>query len=166
MIGLGLNVRNKNFRIFFRSFWDSVVLLVNTDIINGYAMKNTLKQLSLFLLALTLTLGSCREEESVFIEGPEEETLAANSNIANLLQNTATKDGSADNIIDNASCITIELPVSVVVNDLEIIVDSPEDFETIEDIFDEFEDDEDVLEIIFPITIVLSDFTELVINDL
>ena len=91
-------------------------------------MKNTLKQLSLFLLALTLTLGSCREEESVFIEGPEEETLAANSNIANLLQNTASKDGSADNIIDNASCITIELPVSVVVNDLEIIVDSAHNF--------------------------------------
>ena len=129
-------------------------------------MKNTLKQLSLFLLALTLTLGSCREEESVFIEGPEEETLAANSNIANLLQNTVTKDGSDDNIIDNASCISIELPVSVVVNDLEIIVDSPEDFETIEAIFDEFDDDDDVLEIIFPITIVLSDFTELVINDL
>ena len=129
-------------------------------------MKNKLKQLNLFLLALILTLGSCREEESVFIEGPEEETLAANSNIASLLQNTATKDGSDDNIIDNASCISIELPVSVVVNDLEIIVDSPEDFETIEDIFDEFDDDDDILEIIFPITIILSDFTELVINNL
>lgn len=129
-------------------------------------MKNTLKQLSLFLLALTITLVSCREEESVFIEGPQDEALAANSNIAGLLQNTATKDGSDDNIIDNASCISIELPVSVIVNDLEIIVDSPEDFETIEDIFDEFDDDEDVLEIIFPITIVLKDFSELVINNL
>lgn len=129
-------------------------------------MKNTLKQLSLFLLALTITLVSCREEESVFIEGPQDEALAANSNIAGLLQNTATKDGSDDNIIDNASCISIELPVSVIVNDLEIVVDSPEDFETIEDIFDEFDDDEDVLEIIFPITIVLKDFSELVINNL
>lgn len=129
-------------------------------------MKNTLKQLSLVLLALTISLVSCREEESIFIEGPQDETLAANSNIAGLLQNTATKDGSDDNIIDNASCISIELPVSVIVNDLEIIVDSPEDFETIEDVFDEFDDDDDVLEIIFPINIVLSDFTELIINNL
>jgi hypothetical protein len=129
-------------------------------------MKNKMKHLSLILLVLVLTLGSCREEESVFIEGPQEETLEANSNIASLLQNTATNDGSDDNIIDNASCISIELPVSVVVNDLEIIVDSPEDFETIEAIFDEFDDDDDVLEIIFPITIVLSDFTELAINNL
>lgn len=129
-------------------------------------MKKTLKQLSLFTLALTMTLISCREEESVFIEGPEEESLEANSNIASLLQNTTAKDGSDDNIIDNASCISIELPVSVIVNNLEIIVDSPEDFQTIENIFDEFDDDNDVLEIIFPITIVLSDFTELVINNL
>ncbi|MCL6266578.1 DUF4847 domain-containing protein [Flagellimonas myxillae] len=129
-------------------------------------MKNTLKTLSLMILALALTLVSCREEESVFIEGPQEETLEANSNIAGLLQNTATKDGSDDNIIDNASCISIALPVTVVADGIEIIVDSPRDLETIEDIFDEFDDDEDILEIIFPITIVLSDFTELVINDL
>ncbi len=118
------------------------------------------------ILILALTMISCREEESVFIEGPQEETLEANSNIAGLLQNTATKDGSDDNIIDNASCISIALPVTVIVDGLDIIVDSPEDFDTIEDIFDEFDDDEDILEIIFPITIVLSDFTELVINDL
>lgn len=129
-------------------------------------MKNSLKQLSLFILALTMTLVSCREEESIFIDGPELETLKADSNIARLLQNTAAKDGSDDNIIDNASCISIELPVSVIVNDLEIVVDSPEDFSTIEAVFDEFDDDDDVLEIAFPITIVLSDFTELVVNNL
>jgi hypothetical protein len=129
-------------------------------------MKNTLKRLGVLIFGVALTLVSCREEESVFIEGPQEETLAANSNIANLLQNTATKDGSDDNIIDNASCISIQLPVTVIVDGIEIIVDSPEDFETIEDIYDEFDDDEDILDIIFPVTIILSDFTELVINNL
>ncbi|WP_435622837.1 hypothetical protein [Flagellimonas sp.] len=128
-------------------------------------MKNTMKALSFLLVILTLSLGSCREEESVFIEGPQEETLAANSNVANLLRNTASKDGSDDNIIDNASCISIQLPVTVVVDGVEIIVDSTEDLEVIEDIFDEFDDDEDILEILFPITIILSDFTELVINN-
>lgn len=129
-------------------------------------MKKTLKTLGVLIFGVALTLVSCREEESVFIEGPQEETLAANSNIAILLQNTVTKDGSDDNIIDNASCISIQLPVTVIVDGIEIIVDSPDDFETIEDIYDEFDDDEDVLDIIFPVTIILSDFTELVINDL
>ncbi|MBT8184318.1 MAG: hypothetical protein KJN76_05730, partial [Eudoraea sp.] len=128
-------------------------------------MKNSLKQLSLLIFGLSLIVSSCREEESVFIEGPEEESLEANSNVASLLQNTATKDGSDDNIIDNASCLTIGLPVSVIVNDLEIVVDSTDDLETIEDIFDEFDDDEDILEIIFPITAILNDFTQVVITD-
>ena len=127
-------------------------------------MKSPFINLSLLILGLSLLLTSCREEESVLIEGPQEETLKANSNVANLLQNTTSNDGSDDNIIDNASCISIELPVTVQIDGLEIVVDDPNDFQTIEDIFDEFDDDDDVLDIIFPITIVLNDFTEVVIT--
>jgi hypothetical protein len=127
-------------------------------------MKTPFIHLSLLFSVLTLLFASCREEESVLIEGPQEETLKANSNVANLLQNTTSNDGSDDNIIDNASCISIELPVTVQIDGLEIVVDDPNDFETIEDIFDEFDDDDDVLEIIFPITVVLTDFTEVVLT--
>jgi hypothetical protein len=127
-------------------------------------MKTPFIHLSLLFLVFTLLFASCREEESVLIEGPQEETLKANSNVANLLQNTTSNDGSDDNIIDNASCISIELPVTVQIDGLEIVVDDLNDFETIEDIYDEFDDDDDVLEIIFPITIVLSDFTEVVLT--
>ena len=129
-------------------------------------MKTPFIHLSLLFLGLTLLLTSCREEESVLIEGPQEETLKANSNVANLLQNTTSNDGSDDNIIDTASCISIELPVTVLIDGLEIVVDDPNDFETIEDIFDEFDDDDDVLDIIFPIIIILSDFTEVEITDM
>ncbi|WP_222983408.1 hypothetical protein [Flagellimonas meishanensis] len=129
-------------------------------------MKEIWKRLFLLLiLALAMFATSCREEESVLIESPPGETLEANSSIAGLLRNTAAKDGSDDNIIDNASCISIELPVTVMVDGLEIIVDSQSDFDTIEDIFDEFDDDDDVLEIVFPITIILNDFSEVVIAD-
>ena len=47
---------------------------------------------------------------------------------------------------------------------IQITIDSLEDLELIEEIFDEFDDDEDVLEILFPITITLADFTEVVIE--
>ncbi|WP_019668605.1 hypothetical protein [Eudoraea adriatica] len=127
-------------------------------------MKTPFIHLSLLFLVSTLLLASCREEESVLIEGPQEETLKANSNVANLLQNTTSKDGSDDNILDNASCISIELPVTVQIDGLEIVVDDTNDFQTIEDIFDEFDDDDDILDIVFPITIVLNDFTEVVIT--
>ncbi len=127
-------------------------------------MKKTLKLLSVLIMGMALMITSCRSEENEFEEAPQNETLEANSRVANLLQRTATNDGSEDNIIDNANCFDIELPVTVNVNGLEITVDSEDDLELIEDIFDEFDDDEDIVEIFFPITIVLADFTEVTIE--
>ena len=127
-------------------------------------MKTSFRTFSVLLLGLLLLFASCREEEFEFIEGPQEEVLQANSTVATLLQRTSTKDGSDDNIIDNASCISVQLPITVVVNGLEINVDSEDDFDTIEDIFDALDDDDDILEILFPITVILSDYTEIVIS--
>ena len=128
-------------------------------------MKKTLKLLSVLMIGFALINTACRSEETEILDSPQNETLEANSRVANLLQRTAQNDGSDDNIIDNASCLDIELPVTVVIEGLEIVVNSEEDLELIEDIFDEFDDDEDILEIIFPITIVLADFTEITINN-
>ncbi len=129
-------------------------------------MKKTLKLFTALSLAIGLLFVSCRSEESEFIEAPQEEALKANSAVATLMQRTAMKDGSEDNILDNANCFTIELPVTVIVDGIEITIDSEEDLDTIEDIFDEFEDDEDLLEFLFPITIIFSDFSELTINSI
>ncbi len=128
-------------------------------------MKKTLNLLSALMIGMALLMTSCRSEESEFVDAPQNETLEANSRVANLLQRTAQNDGSEDNIIDNASCFDIELPVTVVVNGLEITVDSELDLEIIEEIFDEFDDDVDELEILFPITIVLADFSEVTIEN-
>ena len=127
-------------------------------------MKTTPRLLIAFAFSMTLFAISCRKEESVLIEAQPDQVLEANSNVANLLQRTAMNDGSDDNIVDNSSCFNIELPVTVAVNGLEIIVDSEEDFDTIEEIFDEFDDDDDSLQIMFPISILLNDFTEVTIN--
>jgi hypothetical protein len=127
-------------------------------------MKNFIKLLSITFFAL-LWFTSCQDE--VFQETPisQEELLVANSPLANLVQSTATMDGSMDNIIDHANCLSVELPVTVVVNGLEIIIDTVEDYNVIEAIFDEFDNDNDNLEIVFPITIILSDFSEIEISN-
>lgn len=116
-------------------------------------------------MLVSLLTFSCRDEESELIQAPPEQSLESESEVANLLLNTSLNDGSFDNIIDSASCISVVLPVVVEVNGLEIIVDTPGDFQVIEDIFEEFDDDDDILTIEFPITIVLSDFTEIVVNN-
>ena len=130
-------------------------------------MKTKFKKLFILSIALfSLLLIGCQDEVNEIINGnDQEELLVAQSEVAILLKATATKDGSEDNIIDNASCISIKLPVHVIVNNLEIIVDTEEDFDTIEDIFDEKYDDEDYLEYVYPIVIVLSNHMEVTIEN-
>ena len=59
----------------------------------------------------------------------------------------------------------MELPVTVIANGIELAVESVDDLAIIEAIFDEYSDDTDTLEIIFPITITLANFTQVVINN-
>lgn len=125
---------------------------------------NNLKYVSLLFLAITVI--ACQEEfEEVGGDGNEQETITTNSTTADLIIKTASNDGSFDNIVDGASCVAIEFPYTVEVGGIQITIDSREDLHLIEEIFDEFDDDEDILNIIFPITITLGDFSEVVIEN-
>ncbi|MEM9647337.1 MAG: hypothetical protein AAF969_02580, partial [Bacteroidota bacterium] len=125
---------------------------------------NNLLYAGLALMALTFT--ACQEEFEEVAGGTENETIQADSSTAQLIEKTSSNDGSFDNIVDGASCIALKFPYTVEVNGIVVTIDSREDLHTIEDIFDEVDVDEDILEIIFPITITLADFTEVVIENL
>jgi hypothetical protein len=124
----------------------------------------TLKPVLLALLLSFAFLTSCRTEDDIAIDPPVTETLSANSTIADLMSRTSLNDGSFDNIIDNASCFSIQLPVTVIANGTEVIVNSFADYQTIEDIFDADNNDTDTLDIIFPITVVFPDYTTTDVN--
>lgn len=128
-------------------------------------MRKYLNIFTIILITLFI-ISACRNESVVESAIPELKGLKANSGIANLMTNTSLNDGSNDNIIDNANCFNIELPVVVVIDGVEIIINTEDDFDIIEFIFNEFDDDDDVLDIVFPITIILNDFTAVVINDM
>lgn len=126
-------------------------------------MKTLFKILTLTLILVGTV--SCQKEISQTIQPSQDEILAANSTVLNLVNKTVANDGSKDNIIDKASCLSVNLPVTVLINGLEIIVDSEADYNVIEAIFDEFDDDEDHLELFFPIVITKSDFSQITINN-
>lgn len=129
-------------------------------------MKSQIKSILLFSLAIMFLFSSCRTEEMEFIQAPTENVLQANSNLTTQLQRVSMNDGSKDNIIYNANCFNIQFPVTVIVNGVEITVTSDDDYDDIEDLFDEFDDDDDSIEINFPITIVLKDYSEIIINNI
>lgn len=127
-------------------------------------MKKLIPNLMLTSMVLvTLLFTSCQEEFEA-VGSDAQETIEADSSTAQLMINTASNDGSFDNIVDRASCIAVQFPYTVEIAGVQITIDSIEDLEVIEEIFDEFDDDEDILEFIFPITITLADFTEVVIE--
>lgn len=124
----------------------------------------TLKPILLLVLGVVFTMTSCRTEDDLSIDPPVEETIEANSTIANLMSRTASNDGSNDNIIDNASCLSVQLPVTVTVNEIELEINDNDGYEDIEDIIDLFDDDVDSVVITYPITVILADFSTVVVN--
>ncbi|THV60064.1 hypothetical protein EZV76_05745 [Flagellimonas alvinocaridis] len=117
------------------------------------------------LLLAGLNFTACQDEFEEIGGVEDQETIIANSNTAQLIEKTSSQDGSYDNIVDKASCFAVKFPYTVEVNGIQITIDSKEDLHTIEEIFDEIDDDDDILDIIFPITITLSDFSEIVIEN-
>ena len=121
--------------------------------------KTTLFFLSFFFFCFI----SCQNEINKLIQPLQNEVLNSSSQVTLLVKNTVTNDGSKDNIIDNASCITVKLPVNVIANEIETVVNVEEDYNAVEAIFDAFSNDVDSLQIIFPIVIILNDFSEITI---
>ncbi len=120
--------------------------------------------LSIFLAVSLLVLTGCQTEFEDFPPQDSGESITANSETADFVARTSAMDGSYDNIVDGASCIALDFPYVVVVNDIEILIESIEDLRFIEEVFDESDIDDDFLELIFPITVITSDHTKVVVN--
>jgi hypothetical protein len=132
--------------------------------LNTYIMKTRLNLLYVLPFFALFMLASCQEEAVEITEPNTQETFVAESDLAMLIAQTSTNDGSSDNIIDGANGFSVNLPVTVYANGVEITVNSEADFELIEEIFDASDDDDDTLEIVFPITVTMRDYTQVVVN--
>ncbi len=127
-------------------------------------MKPNFKFALIFTLFALLTFNAC-QQEAVEITQNQDEVFEPTSNVASLVRSTASNDVSSDNIMDGTDCFSVNLPVTIIANGITITIDSLEDLELLEEIFEEFNDDEDILEFLFPITIILNDYTEIVIEN-
>jgi hypothetical protein len=123
------------------------------------------KRFFLAAIIITVFLNSCQDSIPETTELEEEAQLKPNTNLASLITRTTLKDGSKDNIIDNANCITIVLPVTIIVNNVEILISNENDYQLIENAIEEFSNDDDNVQIEFPIEIILVDYTQVVIEN-
>lgn len=124
-----------------------------------FTVETFLKVAAIAMLSLYF-FARCQQEVEEVLVPPNGEVITSDSTVAQLMQFAALRDGSGDNIVDGSSCTSLALPITVVVNGLEVILDSEEDFLTVERIIDKFDNDNDIIEIAFPITVILADHSE------
>ena len=82
-----------------------------------------------------ITLLTCQDEIVEISETNEESVIIPNSTFVSSMQSTVTNDGSVDDIMDDADCFSVDLPVTVLVNDLSITINTLSDLQLIEDIY-------------------------------
>ncbi|NNF74264.1 MAG: hypothetical protein HKN00_03700 [Flavobacteriaceae bacterium] len=127
-------------------------------------MKPNFKLVLILSLFALFTFNSCQNEVLEETQN-QEDTITSDSAVARLMRSTAANNGTVDNVMDGTDCFSINLPVTIIANGITITIDSLEDLEILEEIFSEFDSDNDFLEFLFPITIILNDYTEITIEN-
>jgi hypothetical protein len=123
-----------------------------------------MKKIILIALLGVFFLAGCQKEVIDITTTLDESTISADSPLVELIQRATMSDGSFDNILDHSSCVSVVLPVTVIANGIEVVIKDEHDYKLVERIFDKSDTDEDILEIVYPITVVLADHTEVKVN--
>lgn len=124
----------------------------------------TLKLFTAILFVSFLGLTSCQKEEDIE-NGENPNTNSANSETASNLERSSMYDGSFDDFLDGTSCSSILFPVTAIVNDTEVTLRSQLDYQLVINIIGEIINDEDDITFQFPLTIKLSNYNEVVVQN-
>lgn len=128
-------------------------------------MKSRISHLFIYAFFALLTFTSC-QDETIDVNNPEEqEIIQPNSQLSNFIGNVTANCGDYDNILDESSCFSIELPVTIIVGDVTIVIETLDDLEELEDLFAQYENEDDFFDFVFPFTIIFNDYTQVVIEN-
>ncbi|MEW4924944.1 hypothetical protein [Algibacter sp. 2305UL17-15] len=126
-------------------------------------MKN-FKLLTAILLVSILSFTSCQDEIDNE-NGNRENTNSASSPTANNLERSSMYDGSFDDFLDGMSCSSILLPVTATINNTQITIINESQYNLVLNILGEFTNDDDSIEFQFPLSVRLSNYTEVVVSN-
>jgi hypothetical protein len=124
-------------------------------------MKN-LKFITSLVLTALLTFTSCQDEIDNE-NGQNPNTNNSDSPTASNLERSSKYDGSFDDFLDGVSCSSILLPVVATVNGSQISIISHSDYQTVLNILGQFNTDNDTVTLQFPLSVRLSNYTEVVV---
>ncbi len=126
-------------------------------------MKN-LKFITSLVLTALLTFTSCQDEIDNE-NGQNPNTNNSESETASNLERSSMYDGSFDDFLDGTSCSSILLPVIATVNGTQVSIITQSDYQTVLNILGQFSNDNDTVTLKFPLSVKLSNYTEVVVTN-
>jgi hypothetical protein len=100
-------------------------------------MKTKIYRL-LYVAFFALFVFSCQNEETEINNPNDQEVITADSALASFMTSVTANYGAYDDILDDSSCFSIELPVTIVVSDITITIETLDDLEELEELFEAF----------------------------
>ena len=110
-------------------------------------MKFKFSHLFVYVFVALLTFTAC-QDEAIDINNPaEQEMIQPNTPLANFMGNVTANYADYDNFLDESSCFSVELPVTIVMGDVTIVVETLDDLEDLEDLFEQYENEDDFFDL-------------------
>ncbi|MCA0348197.1 MAG: hypothetical protein R2805_04040 [Flavobacterium sp.] len=117
-----------------------------------------MKKYSTILISFMLiSIIGCQKEEETIIQD-DTQTFTSSSALSGLLLRTSQFPTAFDNVLDNSSCFSVQLPVTVIVNNQQIVVSNQSDYQLVQNAINQFSNDDDIVNFVYPITIVYQNF--------
>ena len=95
----------------------------------------------------------------------ENEVISLNSSFERQLINITLLDGSIDNVLDNASCLTVKLPVEAYLNDELYQINTYSDLQAFETAYQEEITSRDQFRLVYPIRVINEKYQETEISN-
>lgn len=121
-------------------------------------MNFSLKKIAILIL-LPIVIFGCMKEIDL-TEGENPNTNNVNSETTNYYKRIGMYDGSFDDLIDNISCSSVKLPVSLLANNIPLTITKTADYQLVLNIFNLSPIDTDTVVFNFPITIFNQDYSQ------
>ena len=120
---------------------------------------------SFCFLVLFISLFTACQTESVVEIYSTKETITKTTPLTTYLERVVMQKTSQDNIIDKSNCFMIKLPFKVTVNNVQISINTVNDYQLVQANISAYSNDNDIVSIHFPVTVILNDYSERSVSD-
>ncbi len=125
-----------------------------------------MKTIQFYLLGFSILLfTSCQKESVEIIQDTAAQNITTTSPLGNLIARVSQNPTSQDNVLDHSNCFSVQLPVTVIVNNQQIVVATAADYQIVRNAISAFANDDDLINFIYPITIKYQNFETKVIQN-